>query len=105
MSTYAAIIELGWVKKCFEADGPCEIIKKVEDVQDFNCLLQMGRIEEDKKGQKELEKLEAFLYKYHKGTLTMNDIKNLKIHLSIADIICHGIAETEEEIEVLKAQI
>lgn len=105
MSKCAAIIELGWIKKCFEADDPCGIIREVEEIQDFGCLLQMGRMEEDKKGQKELDKLEAFLYKYHKGTLTMNDIKNLKIHLSIADIICHGIAETEDKIEVLKAQL
>ena len=32
------------------------------------------------------------------------DIKNLNVHLSIANLICHGIAETEEEVEALKAQ-
>ena len=104
MSKCAALIEIGWIKKCFEADDPCGIIRKVEDIQDFGCLLRMGRMEEGKKGQKELSKLEAFLDKYYDGTLTLKDIEKLNVHLSIGDIVCHGIAETEEEIAGLKAQ-
>lgn len=104
MSKCAAIIEIGWIKKCFEADDPCGIIQKVEDVQDFECLLRMGSIEENKEGQKELDKLEAFLDKYHEGTLTMEDIQRLDIRLSIANITCHGIARTTEEVVVLKAK-
>ena len=102
MSKCAALIEIGWVKKCFEADDPCGIIQKVEDIQDFGCLLRMGRMEEGKKGQKELSKLEAFLDKYYDGTLTMEDIKKLNVHLSIGDIACHGVAENEEQIALLK---
>ena len=94
MSKFAAVIELGWIKQCFEADSPCGIIRKVEKVQDFGCLLDMGRMEEDEAGQKELDKLEAFLDKYHHRTLTMEDIKALNIHLSIANIACHGVAAT-----------
>lgn len=104
MSKNAAIIEIGWIKKCFEADDPCGIIQKVEGVQDFECLLRMGRMEENKKGQKQLDKLEAFLNKYHEGTLTMEDIQQLDIRLSIANITCHGIARTAEEVAALKAK-
>ena len=104
MSKCAALIEIGWVKKCFESDDPCGIIRKVEDIQDFGCLLRMGRMEEGKKGQKELSKLEAFLDKYYDGTLTMEDIRKLNVHLSIGDIVCHGVAETEEGIAALKVQ-
>lgn len=104
MSKCAALIEIGWIKKCFEAEDPCGIIRKVEDIQDFGCLLRMGRMEEGKKGQKELSKLEAFLDKYYDGTLTMEDIEKLNVHLSIGDIACHGVAETEEGIAALKAQ-
>lgn len=105
MSKCGAIIKLGWVKDCFEAEDPCGIIRKVEDIQDFGCLLQMGYRVETKKGKQELAKLEAFLNKYYNGSLTMNDIKELNIHLSIADIICFGIGETEEEVEALKKQL
>ena len=99
MSKSAAIIELGWLKDCFEAEDPCGIIRKVENVQDFGCLLRMGHMYEGKAGQRELSKLEAFLQKYYDGSLSMDDIKNLDIHLSIGDIVCHSIAQTEEEIE------
>lgn len=99
MSKVAAIIELGWTAALFEADDPCGIIRKVEDVQDFWCLLSMGYLYEGKTGQRELSKLEAFLQKYYDGSLIMDDIKGLDIHLSAGDIVCHGIAQTEEEIE------
>ena len=33
MNNCAAIIEIGWVKKCFEADDPCGIIRNVEEYQ------------------------------------------------------------------------
>ena len=104
MSKCAAIIEIGWVKKCFESDDPYGIIREVEEIQDFGCLLRMGRMEENKKGQKELDKLEAFLNKYHEGTLTIEDIQHLNIRLSIANIKCHQIAKTAEEVKALKAQ-
>ena len=105
MNKCAAIIELGWIKQCFEANDPCGIIRKVEKVQDFDCLLEMGRMEEDEAGQKELDKLEVFLDKYHHKMLTMEDIKALNIHLSIADIICHGIATTPEDVAALKQMV
>ncbi|MBR3016774.1 MAG: hypothetical protein IKH57_06805 [Clostridia bacterium] len=104
MSTCAAIIEIGWIKQCFEGDDPWDIITAVSEVQALSCLLLMGRGQEGKKGQKELDKLEKFLEKYHDGTLSMEDIKNLDIHLTAGDIVCHGIAENENEVEALKAQ-
>ena len=45
---------------------------------------------------------EQFIEAQKQLTLTLDDIKNLDIHLSIGDIVCHGVAETEEEIEALK---
>lgn len=105
MSKCAALIEIGWVKKTFEGDDPCGIIKKVEDIQDFDCLLMMGSMYETGKGKKELAKLRDFLAKYHDESLTMEDIKNLDIKLSAGQIICLGIAETEDEIEALKTNL
>lgn len=99
---YGAKIEIGWINKCFEGNTAAEIMRKVEDYQDFDCLLRMGRMQEDSAEQKELDKLEAFLDKYYDGTLEMSDVQNLDIRLSIGDFICHGIAEGEEEIDKLK---
>ena len=90
---YAAKIAFGWVNQWFEGETPTEIIKAMEKYQDFGCLIRMGRENEDEAGQKELDKLEAFLKKYHDNELTMDDIKALNIHLSISDIVCHEITE------------
>ena len=103
MGKCAAKIQIGWIDKCFEADDPCGIIRKVEEIQDFGCLLRMGKAEEGKKGQKELKKLEAFLEKYYNETLTMKDISELNVKLSIGNIVCHGVAETEDQIDNLKS--
>lgn len=100
---YAARIELGWVNKCFEGDSAVEIMREVESYQDFGCLLGMGRAQEGKKGQKELDKLEKFLEKYYDGTLEMSDIEKLNVKLSIGSFVCHGVADGEEEIAKLKS--
>ena len=92
---YAAKIEIGWVNKWFEGETPTEIIKAVEKYQDFGCLVQMGRMHESKKGQKELDKFEKFLKKYYSEALTIVDIKELDVHLSIGDIVCHDITIEE----------
>ena len=105
MSKCAAIIEIGWITKLFEANDPCGIINRVEEIQDFGCLLRMGKMEEGKRGQKELSKLESFLNKYYDGSLSMDDIRTLNVSLSIGNIICHGIAENEEQVLTLKEKI
>ena len=63
MGRVAAIIEMGWDTRCYEADDPRGIILQAERVQDFDCILQMGQRMEGRNGLKELEKLEAFLEK------------------------------------------
>ena len=100
----AARIGIGWVNKCFEGETASDIMSEVEEYQDFGCLLMMGRANEGKKGQKELDKLEAFLQKYYERSLTMSDLENLNIKLSIGNIVCYGIAEGEEAIAKLKAE-
>ena len=98
----AAKIEIGWVNKWFKGETPSEIVNAVEEYQDFGCLISMGRLNEEKRGQKELDKLEKFLEKYYARELTMEDIEKLEIHLSIGDVICHGIAEGDEAVKQIK---
>ena len=102
MSKCAALIELGWMKRWFEAEDACGIVDEVGKVQSFSCILMMGRANEGKAGQKQLDKLEKFLEKYRNGTLTMKDIEKLNIHLACGDIVCYMIAEGEEMVEALK---
>lgn len=93
MGMYTANITLGWDVRDFEGDDACEIMDAASNFQDFGCLLRMGRMNEGKKGQKELDKLEAFLDKYHEGTLTIEDLKSLDVKLSIGEIVCNSVTE------------
>lgn len=88
---YSARIELGWVDKWFDGETADEIMKKVEEYQDFDCLISMAWSREKK--QAEVKKLDEFIRKYNRGELTMEDLKNLDVKLSIANIKCHEIKE------------
>lgn len=90
---YIANIEMGPFTAKYKGDDPNEIIREIEFEQDFDCLLRMGRMQESEEYQGELDKLEAFLDKYHDESLTIEDIKGLDIHLSLGNIICHGVTE------------
>lgn len=102
---YAAKIELGWANKWFKGETAIEIMRKVEDYQDFGCLIRMSRMYEDKNGQKEIDKLETFINKYYDDELTIEDIKSLDIHLSIGNFKCHRIAIGEEEVQKISDAI
>ena len=91
MSKYVAKIEIGPFTENYKGDDPNEIIREIASEQDFDCLLRMGRMQESEEDQGELDKLEAFLDKYHGESLTMEDIKGLDIHLSLGNIVCHDV--------------
>jgi len=93
LKMYSAQIEIGFINMDFEGETAAEILHGVEQYQDFDCLLMMGRRMGTKKDAAELNKLEEFLDKYIAGTLTIDDLRALNIHLSAGDFICHGVRE------------
>ena len=101
----AALFELrSWLgpqKHVFKGNDASDILTQLEKYQDLSCLLQMGRIHEEKKGQKELDKLEELLSKDWNGELTMEDLRKVDLDLSIGTIKCIRTAETEEEVKKL----
>ncbi len=96
---YAAMIEIGWMKQVVEGESANAIIDAISRYQDFGCLVTMAK---QRESSYTYSKLKAFVDKYRKRALTMDDIKNLDIGLSIGSIRCHGVAEGDEEIEKLK---
>ena len=102
---YGALIKVGGSCHFFEGNSPGDIILRLEDVQDLQCLLRMGRRVENADGQKELDKLEAFLELYLEDRLTMEDIRALEVHLKVGVLQCVGIAENQDEIDGLKARV
>jgi len=94
---------LGHQKYIFKGETASDILAKFEQIQDLSCLVWMGREREGKKGQKQLDKLEAMLEKYESGELTMQDLQDFDVTISIGAMKCSGIAETDEAVEKLIA--
>lgn len=88
-----ACVEMGFMKTWYEGETVADIVLEMENDQDFECLLRMGQMREDKKGLQELVKLEEFVRKYHDGELTVDDLKSLDVRLSIGNITCHELIE------------
>ena len=105
---FAGIFEIdswmGTERHYFEGESPSDLIDQLEHVQDLSCLVRMGRMEEDKKGQKQIDKLEAFLDKYYSNGLTVEDLRNFNIKISIGWIRCAKVAEGEKAVEELSKE-
>ena len=93
---------LGHQKYIFKGEDASDILSKFERIRDLSCLVRMGRANEGKKGQKQLDKLEKILEKYYSGDLTMDDLKDFDIKISLGAMKCSDIAIGEDEIEVMK---
>ena len=100
-----AIIQVGWRKEFYNGRSPKEIVKKLEEDQDLDCLVMMGRMEEDDAGQLGLNKHQEFIEKYRYGKLSISDIKDLNVHLSVGDLVCYGVAEGDEAVAELKKEL
>lgn len=97
----AARIIIGWTNNVYTGETANEIIAKAEQVQDFDCLISMGRSMGSEPEQTEIDKLEKFIELYRNDMLSMEDIKNLNIKLSVGNFRCEGIALSEAEMESL----
>jgi len=93
---------LGHQKYIFKGEDASEIFSEFERIQNLSCLVRMGRANEDEEGQQQLDVLENMLEKYCSGELTMQDLKEFDVEISLGDMKCSGIAETDEELETLQ---
>ena len=105
---YAAVFEMksmfGTFQYFFEGKTPVAIMDAFEYEQSLECLIRHGRCEEGYDGQLALDRLEAFYNKYTNFNLTIDDIADLDVNLSVGTIKCHAIAEGDEAITALKEQ-
>ena len=105
---YAALFEMdsifGPMQFIFQGKDATEIMTAFEDVQDLDCLVGMGRAEEDAAGQLALDKIEEIIIKYQNGCLTVEDLRAFDVRISIGAIKCVCVVESNEAISELKAQ-
>lgn len=105
---YAALFEtrswLGTLHFITTGDTASKLLSEFEKEQDLRCLVEIGRKEEKKKGQKELDKLENLLHKHYRGNLTIEDLLTLDISLSIGIIKCLCVEEGENAVAEIKAK-
>ena len=104
---YIAVFEikswLGIMQHIVKGENASDLLYSFEDIQSLECLVRHGRYEEDKKGQKELDKLESFLYKRDAGDLTIDELKKLDITLSLGHIKCLEILGGDGAEEQIKS--
>ena len=105
---YAALFELdSWMGKnqhILEGESASDLLSEFEEVQSLTCLAQMGRMQEDANGQKELDKLDVILGKHFNGELTVEDLLTLDITLKIGSIKCVEVLEGATAIEELRSK-
>ena len=93
MSKYSAVFQIGWMTVNAEGDTLEDLIREVESAQDLQCLAQMASMMGTKKDKQEIRKLIDFLEKYSNDELTVEDVRNLDINLSVGGLKCESFNE------------
>ncbi len=93
MSKYSAVFQIGWMTVNAEGDTLENLIREVENAQDLQCLAQMASTMGTKKDKQEIKKLIDFLEKYSSDELTVEDVRNLDINLSVGGLKCKSFNE------------
>ncbi len=93
MSKYSAVFQIGWMTVNAEGDTLENLIREVENAQDLQCLAQMASTMGTKKDKQEIRKLIDFLEKYSSDELTVEDVRNLDINLSVGGLKCKSFNE------------
>ena len=93
MAKYTATFHIGWMTVNAEGDTPADLVREIENAQDLQCLVQMAGMMGTKKDKKEIGKLIEFLEKYNDETLTIDDVKNLDVNLSVGALKCESLSE------------
>ena len=92
MSKYSAVFQIGWMTVNAEGDTLEDLIREVESAQDLQCLAQMASMMGTKKDKQEIRKLIDFLEKYSSDELTVEDVRNLDINLSVGGLKCEFLS-------------
>ena len=95
MATYRATFSIGWMTVNAEGETPADLIREIEKAQDLQCLCQMAGVMGTKKDKQEIGKLIDFLEKYSDDTLTIDDLRNLDVKLSVGALKCESLEEQE----------
>lgn len=93
MSKYSAVFQIGWMTVNAEGDTLEDLIREVENAQDLQCLAQMASMMGTKKDKQEIRKLIDFLEKYSSDELTVEDVRNLNVDLSVGGLKCESFNE------------
>lgn len=93
MGKYSAVFHIGWMTVNAEGDTPEDLVREIEKAQDLQCLCQMAGMMGTKKDKKEIGKLMAFLEKYGEDSLTIDDVRNLDVNLSVGALKCESLSK------------
>lgn len=95
MGKYKGKFTVGWLNIETEEDSMDGLIRAIEKEQDFTCLIQQVSMMGTKKDKQEIQKLITFLEKRNNDELTVEDVRNLNIRLSVGSVKCDELIEQE----------
>ena len=102
---YAAVLEVHGMyrdKRIYKGRGLGEIISKFNKVQDLSCLYNMARSMGTDNDAEEAKKLGTLLDKWGRRKLTIDDLKDFEVNLSIGSIRCYDVLEGDDAYDILK---
>lgn len=98
---YTSIFEIfglsGIQEYTFAGKDASDILFQLQCVQDLGCLVEMGSKMEDENGKKGLARIQNILDKDREGSLTIQDLKDLDVSLSIGSVKCVCVEERQLE--------
>lgn len=105
---FAAVLEFKYDEGAetyfFMEESVPAIMRQFGKEQDLDCLVRMGRGEEDEAGQKELTKIEDFLKKCRAKKASLEDLKAFAANLIVGSFRCIEASEGAGEAEAMKAR-
>ena len=93
---------MGHEEHFIEGENASELLDNFEKYQDLSCLSRMASSMGTKKDLKEIKKLDAILDKQYSGELSIEDLKDFKLDISIGKLSISDVASTPDEIEKIR---
>jgi len=93
---------MGHEEHFFEGETASDLLDQFERYQDLECLSRMASSMGTKKDAREIKKLESLLEKRYAGDLSIDDLRNFNLDISIGKLNVSEVAATPDEIEKIR---
>jgi len=93
---------MGHEEHFFVGENASELLDQFERYQDLACLSGMANSMGTKKDAKEIKKLDELLEKRYSGDLSIDDLRNFNLDISVGKLSVSEVATTPDEIDKIR---